>query len=50
MYATASNEIIALDAVTGVELWQYRAASAQRRGVNRGAAILGDRVYFVTAD
>ena len=50
MYATASNEAIALDAATGRELWRRRAVSAQRRGVNRGAAILGDRVFFVTAD
>lgn len=50
MYATNSNEVYALDAVTGREIWQYRALGAQRHGVNRGAAILGDQVFFTTAD
>jgi len=40
MYATSSNEVLALDAVTGREVWRYRALGAQRRGANRGAAIL----------
>ena len=50
MYTTNSNEVYALDAITGKELWHYRASAAQRRAVNRGAAILGERVFFVTAD
>ena len=50
MYATGSNEIFALDAATGREIWRYRAPTAQRRGVNRGAGILGDRVFFMTGD
>jgi alcohol dehydrogenase (cytochrome c) len=49
MYATNSNELHALDAVTGREIWSYH-ANSQKRGVNRGAAILGDQVYLVTSD
>ncbi|HMF75154.1 MAG TPA: PQQ-binding-like beta-propeller repeat protein [Bryobacteraceae bacterium] len=50
MYTTNGNEMHALDAITGREIWQYRALDSQRRGVNRGAAILGDQVYLVTAN
>ena len=50
MYATNSNEVYALDAVTGREVWHYRAAGVRRRSANRGAAILGDRVFLVTGD
>src|ERR1043165_8739952 len=50
MYATNSNEVYALDAVDGKEIWHYRAEGARRRSASRGAAILGDRVYLVTSD
>jgi alcohol dehydrogenase (cytochrome c) len=50
MYITASNEIHALDAVTGRMIWQYRDESVKQQRSNRGAAILGDKVYFITSD
>jgi alcohol dehydrogenase (cytochrome c) len=50
MYATGGNELYALDAVTGKEIWRYRALESRRRGVNRGAAILGEQVFFSTSD
>jgi len=50
MYATKSNGIYALDAVTGREIWHYDAVSVRTKHRNRGAAILGDRVYFETSD
>jgi alcohol dehydrogenase (cytochrome c) len=50
MYTTNSNEVYALDAVTGHELWHYGALGVRRRAVNRGAAILGDRIFFETGD
>ncbi len=50
MYVTDSNTMYALDARTGRQIWEYRDARAKKSGVNRGAAILGDKVYFVTAD
>ena len=50
MYTTSSNELYALDAVTGREIWHYSAVGSQRHGVNRGAAILGEQVFFTTAD
>ena len=50
MYATIPNEVFALDAITGREIWHYRAQDARRAAVNRGVAILGERIYFETAD
>lgn len=50
MYAINSNEVYALDAVTGREVWHYRALGAQRRAANRGVAMLGQRVFLVTGD
>ncbi len=50
MYITGSNEIRALDARTGRLIWEYKDARSKKDAVNRGAAILGDRVFFVTAD
>ena len=50
MYVTNSNEVDALDARTGRRIWQYRDDQATQQGVNRGVAVLGDRVYFLTAD
>jgi alcohol dehydrogenase (cytochrome c) len=50
MYVTNSNEVDAIDARTGKSIWTYRDEQAANRGVNRGVAILGDSVFFVTAD
>jgi alcohol dehydrogenase (cytochrome c) len=50
MYATIPNEVFALDAITGREIWHYRAPGAQRNSPSRGVAMLGDRIYFSTAD
>ncbi len=54
MYATAPNQAMALDALTGAELWRYgRARTAglvgdAALGTNRGVAIRDDKVFFVT--
>jgi PQQ-dependent dehydrogenase (methanol/ethanol family) len=50
MYITNSNEVHALDARTGRPIWKYRDELAKRSDVNRGVAILGDSVFFVTSD
>ena len=50
LYVTNSNEIHALDAVSGRRIWQYRHEGVERARQNRGSAILGDRVFFVTSD
>jgi alcohol dehydrogenase (cytochrome c) len=50
MYATKSNGVFALDPVTGREIWHYEASGVPNLRRNRGAAILGDRVYFETSD
>ena len=65
MYVTAPGEVCALDSRTGSEIWCYhgsRDASKGRqqsrpnaggnafREPNRGVAILGDRLFYATAD
>lgn len=54
MYVTGPNQVFALDALTGNQIWHYsRSASAgmtgdAKLGTNRGVAILRDKVFFVT--
>ena len=50
MYVTNSNEVDALDARTGRRIWTWRDEQAKLSEVNRGLAILGDRLFFVTSD
>ena len=50
MYITSANELHALDARSGRQIWKYRDDKVKRQAVNRGAAILGDYVYFVTSE
>ncbi len=50
MYITNTNRLIALDARTGRQIWEYFEPRSKKEGVNRGAALLGDKVFFVTAD
>ena len=56
IYVTGSySRIWAVDAKTGTEIWQYDARLPEGilpccDVINRGAAILGDKVYFVTLD
>ncbi len=54
MYVTGWNEIHAVDATTGRQLWSYREPrhegllSEAGSGANRGAAVAGGRVFMVT--
>ena len=54
MYVTAPNEVRAVDARVGREIWRYSRPRTEGvmgdagAGTNRGAAILGDRVFIVT--
>ena len=50
LYVTNSNAVHALDARTGRRIWSYRDEQAEGQRVNRGPAILGDKIYFVTTD
>jgi alcohol dehydrogenase (cytochrome c) len=54
MYITAGRGIaVALDARSGRPLWQYKhrfPAGRNATAVNRGLAILGDRLFMVTPD
>ena len=54
MYITAGNGVaFALDARSGRRLWEYKHAfptGEKANGVNRGFAILGDRLFMVTPD
>jgi alcohol dehydrogenase (cytochrome c) len=54
MYVTAVNEAVALNARTGRQLWRYNRPRTKGvigdagSGINRGAAVLGDRLFMVT--
>jgi alcohol dehydrogenase (cytochrome c) len=54
MYVTAVNEAWALDARTGRQVWHYGRPRTQglvgdpASGINRGVAVLGDRVFLQT--
>ncbi len=54
MYATGPNQVFALNAATGQQIWQYSRprtpglVSDPSLGTNRGVAILGDNLFFVT--
>ena len=54
MYVTAANDLYALDAGSGRQIWNYRRPRTRglvgvaARGVNRGVAVAGDRVFMTT--
>lgn len=56
MYVTSVNEAFALDARSGREIWHFKRprtkglAGDAASGINRGVAVLGDRVFMVTDD
>ena len=65
MYVTGDPQICAIDARTGSRIWcmprtnglgsgvsrdRKRQATAMPKGPNRGVAVLGDRVYYVSDD
>ena len=54
MYVSAANDLYALDSGSGRQIWNYRRPRTRgltgvaARGVNRGVAIGGDRVFMAT--
>lgn len=56
MYVTGANECFALDARSGRQIWHYSRPRTKdlvptgdaATGINRGVAVLGDRVFMVT--
>ncbi|MBI2687046.1 MAG: PQQ-binding-like beta-propeller repeat protein [Acidobacteria bacterium] len=58
MYVTAPNQVCALDSSTGREIWCYARPRGDARkisgdaakGAQRGAAMLGDKIFFATDD
>ncbi|MBI3695279.1 MAG: PQQ-dependent dehydrogenase, methanol/ethanol family [Acidobacteria bacterium] len=54
MYVTTANEAYALDAATGRPIWHYARPRTRglvgdaAGGINRGVAVLGDRVFLIT--
>ena len=54
MYVTAANQAWALDASSGRQLWHYSRPRTRGvigdagSGINRGVALLGDKVFMVT--
>lgn len=49
MYVTAANQMWAIDAQTGREIWHFQRPGAVGGG-NKGAAMYKDRVYMTTPD
>ena len=50
MYVSQTNEVYALDARTGREIWQWQRQPALQKGPNRGVAVHGNKVYAGTPD
>lgn len=50
MYVTNPNEVYALDARTGREVWRYMRQPALQKGPNRGVAVYQNKVYIGTPD
>jgi alcohol dehydrogenase (cytochrome c) len=52
MYVTSPGHVCALDSRTGREIWCYAQLSRGNSpsDANRGVALLGDRVFFVTGN
>jgi PQQ-dependent dehydrogenase (methanol/ethanol family) len=56
MYVTGPNQVYALDARTGGEIWRYsrprspaeKISGDAAKGAQRGVAVLGDRVFYIT--
>jgi len=56
MYVTGPNRVCALDSRTGREIWCYTRprspaetiAGDAAKGAQRGAALMGDRIFFIT--
>jgi PQQ-dependent dehydrogenase (methanol/ethanol family) len=54
VYVTGPNQVFAIDALTGGEIWHYSRPPSpglvgdSKLGTNRGVAILGGTVFFVT--
>jgi alcohol dehydrogenase (cytochrome c) len=54
MYVTAANDLYALDAGSGRQIWNYRRPRTRglvgvaARGANRGVAVAGERVFMTT--
>jgi alcohol dehydrogenase (cytochrome c) len=54
MYVTSGNEMYALDAGSGRQIWRYQRTRTKGvignagGGINRGAAVAGDRVFMAT--
>jgi len=54
MFVTGPNQIFAVDAQAGRTIWHYQRDRSKEvtgdpaKGTNRGAAIMGDRVFMVT--
>jgi alcohol dehydrogenase (cytochrome c) len=50
MYATNANGVFAINAVNGKEIWYWMVSDKKISGLNRGVALLDDKVFFITGD
>jgi PQQ-dependent dehydrogenase (methanol/ethanol family) len=54
LYVTGPNQVFAIDALTGNPIWHYSRPATpgllgdSKLGTNRGVALLGGRIFFVT--
>lgn len=56
MYVSGPNQVYALDGRTGAQIWSFQRARSSAaeisgdaaKGANRGVAVLGDRLFFIT--
>ena len=54
LYLTAPNQVLALNSLTGEQIWKYARPQTpgltgdSKLGTNRGVAILNEKVFFVT--
>jgi alcohol dehydrogenase (cytochrome c) len=46
MYVANTNEVFALDTRSGRIIWRFKDSRSKKQNVNRGAAILGDKIYL----
>lgn len=50
MYFAANNDAYALDAASGNLIWRWSGYKIREVTLNRGVALLGDRLFFATGD
>ena len=50
LYISQPNDVFAMDAATGRQIWEWHRTPAIQNGPNRGVAVYGNKVYITTPD